>query len=82
MQTADATPKCIYCGALPHQGVCPTMKAIEYHENGTVKRVEFKAAADYQLPFPQPNWNDPKLTAAAAPDLTFRTYTIGGKPVG
>ena len=28
-------------GAYWHQGACPKVKAIEYHPNGTVKRVEF-----------------------------------------
>lgn len=35
--------KCGYCGAF-HAGVCSRVKAIEYHENGMVKRVEFHAA--------------------------------------
>lgn len=48
MQTTDAAQKCPYCGLPPHPGVCPTVKAIEYHPDGvTVKRVEFKTAADY-----------------------------------
>jgi hypothetical protein len=48
MQTANAVPKCSYCGSpTPHPGVCPTVKAMEYHPDGSVKRVEFKSAADY-----------------------------------
>jgi hypothetical protein len=27
-----------------HPGACPRVKAIEYHENGTVKRVELREA--------------------------------------
>lgn len=33
---------CGYCGNhIQHIGVCPRVKAIEYHPNGSVKRVEF-----------------------------------------
>jgi hypothetical protein len=35
---------CGYCG-MGHIGTCPRVKAIEYHENGTLKRVEFHAPA-------------------------------------
>jgi hypothetical protein len=31
---------CPYCG-LYHAGVCLRVKSVEYHENGTIKRVEF-----------------------------------------
>ncbi len=31
---------CHYCGNY-HVGVCPRIKSIEYHQNGTVARVEF-----------------------------------------
>lgn len=48
MQTsAVPQPKCPYCGMMPHPGVCPSVKAIEYHPDGSTKRVEFKTAADY-----------------------------------
>lgn len=76
MSTADAAVKCGYCGSLPHQGVCPTVKAIEYHENGTVKRVEFKTANDYPA-LPQIDWTNPRNTGAAVVDLAgMQTYTI------
>lgn len=43
---------CKYCGALSHPGVCPTVKALEYFPDGSVKRVEFKTAADFPpLPY-------------------------------
>lgn len=29
-----------------HSGPCPRIKAIEYHPNGAVKRIEFKEAPD------------------------------------
>jgi hypothetical protein len=52
MTTLKVRGACPYCSG-PHSGVihggpCPRVKAIEYHANGTVKRVEFhdtKAAA-------------------------------------
>jgi len=31
---------CPYCG-MGHSGVCSRVRAIEYHENGAVRRVEF-----------------------------------------
>jgi hypothetical protein len=40
--------KCAHCGSIvEHQGICPTVKAIEYYPDGTVKRVEYKCAGDY-----------------------------------
>jgi hypothetical protein len=39
---------CPYCtgphNAVFHGGFCPRVRAIEYHENGTVRRVEFHPA--------------------------------------
>ena len=32
---------CPYCGAVHVTGRCPAVKAIEYHPDGTTKRVEF-----------------------------------------
>lgn len=37
----ETTRRCPYC-ATGHEGACPKVKAIEYHPNGTVRRVEFK----------------------------------------
>jgi len=48
MQTSDAAQKCRYCGSItPHQGICPSVKAMEYYPDGTIKRVEMKTAQDY-----------------------------------
>jgi hypothetical protein len=33
---------CEWCGEAKHKGLCWKVKAIEYHENGAVKRVEFE----------------------------------------
>jgi hypothetical protein len=32
---------CGHCGFW-HQGPCPNVKAIEYHRNGSVKRIEYR----------------------------------------
>lgn len=37
---------CPHCGNSPHlAGICPRISAIEYHENGTIKRVEYHPVA-------------------------------------
>jgi hypothetical protein len=40
-----AAQHCDHCGGW-HQGRCPSIKAIEYHENGGVKRVEYQDERD------------------------------------
>lgn len=55
--------KCQFCGSIIlHSGVCPTVKAIEYHPDGAVKRVEFKCAGDWVVPLPSPlsSWWPPR----------------------
>lgn len=37
---------CCYCHQI-HVGKCPLVKALEYHPDGTMKRVEFYAPNDY-----------------------------------
>ena len=38
----------VYCGSTHESpGACPMVKALEYYPDGTLKRVEFKSAADY-----------------------------------
>lgn len=34
--------KCEHCGLI-HDTTCPRIRAIEYHNDGTVKRIEFHA---------------------------------------
>ena len=41
------TSSCPHCGGI-HTAKCPLIKAIDYHEDGTVKRVEFYAPKDYR----------------------------------
>ena len=36
------TERCEYCGRPLHQGYCPRIRAVEYHENGTVKRAGWR----------------------------------------
>ena len=45
--TLEVKGYCPYCSNPPydyvyHGGACPKIKAIEYHPNGTVKRIEYK----------------------------------------
>ena len=47
MSSSAINAKCPYCGSFPHQGVCPSVKAIEYFQDGSIKRVEFKTPIDY-----------------------------------
>ena len=42
------TQNCQWCGMIhTTPGVCSRVKAFEYFPDGTLKRVEFKTAADY-----------------------------------
>lgn len=41
-------PSCQWCGCLHPKTICPRARAIDYYQDGTVKRVEF--------------WESPKLT--------------------
>lgn len=40
---------CGHCGTM-HTGTCHRIKAIEYHENGTIKRVEYHAPLPFGVP--------------------------------
>lgn len=43
---------CETCG-IDHPGQCPRIKAIEYHENGTIKRIEYfeeRPQVKFELP--------------------------------
>lgn len=61
----DIYPNCRYCG-YSHDGVCPRVREIEYHQNGTVKRVSFfkgMDVADYVHIWPS---TVPKLPVAGS----------------
>lgn len=72
---------CIHCGAGKHPGICPTIKAIEYHEDGTVKRVEYKCAADYAAALstgvPAPIPGNVTYTGAPQPMSDTHSFIIG-----
>lgn len=40
MAVTTIATSCPHCG-VGHVGTCPRIKAIEYYENGTVRRIEF-----------------------------------------
>jgi hypothetical protein len=46
MKEEPKTTNCQWCGNI-HNQKCPMIKAIEYHQDGTTKRVEFYAPNDY-----------------------------------
>jgi hypothetical protein len=70
--------KCPHCGSLvPHEGKCHLIKAVEYHENGTIKRVEYMTPADYIQHaniFPHLRPPDPNLTFVPIP------WAVGDDP--
>lgn len=62
---------CPYCGNI-HAGQCPRIKAIEYHENGTVKRIEFFGPVDYSPPVVQPSWPNPPYPYEWQPGAPYK----------
>jgi hypothetical protein len=54
--------RCHWCGELTHQGKCPLIKAVEFHEDGvTTKRIEFWTRAELDRLFsPHDNLIHPK----------------------
>jgi len=73
--TALPMSECPYCGGIPHQyvGQCPSVKAVEYDEQGRVRRVEkFNPA-----PWPYGEaWKIPEITVTGN-----NFYPLsGGKP--
>lgn len=75
MNTADVSEKCGYCGStIRHPGVCPSVRAFEYHENGTIKRVEFHP------PQPMPYYYPPQPSYPMWPQYPVSTTwgTTGG----
>ena len=58
---ASANANCPYCGMLHLQGsgVCPRVKAMEYYQDGTLKRVEFYGSEMVTMPcqpYPFPSY--------------------------
>ena len=57
--SSSSSPKCLHCGLI-HETTCPKIKAIEYHENGIIKRVEFFSATENYIPYtPMPVPSEP-----------------------
>ena len=46
-------PKCQWCGGPFHSALCPMVKAMEYYENGALRRVEFWTRAELDLKYIQ-----------------------------
>lgn len=65
-ETPNKTTGCQFCGAF-HGLKCPAVKALEYHPNGSLKRVEFLAPNDY-----------PPITAQSL--FGYDIKNIGGLP--
>ena len=70
-QSTSAVAKCSHCGSVwPHPGICPSVKAIEYHPDGTVKRVEYRCAGDYGPVQPLDN-ADSRITVTIRDGTSF-----------
>jgi len=57
---------CPHCG-MYHNTTCPRIRAIEYHSNGSVKRVEFHSApiVGTAMNVPQSEWTQEKIKEVA-----------------
>lgn len=51
--------KCPWCGQIHQATVCGLVKALEYHQDGSLRRVEFKTPADYPQPVINNSTNTP-----------------------
>jgi hypothetical protein len=64
---------CRWCGMI-HGKLCPSVKAIEFHPDGTVRRVEFKSAQDYGATVSVPTVvTSPKPTAVTTASWPLAT---------
>lgn len=71
---------CRFCGQ-SHGLRCPSVKAIEYFEDGvTVKRVEFVTAADYSTSYANPDPNRHLPSNPVPWPYTSTTWGAGDKP--
>jgi hypothetical protein len=70
---------CQWCG-LMHKATCPRVSAIEYHQDGTIKRVEFHAALTSTLPMTFAA-NPAATGTALGPSLDYRIVKGGGIPI-
>jgi hypothetical protein len=75
--SAEPVGQCVHCGNFHPGVVCPRVKAIEYFENGTVKRVEYHEPREPQMvPFVVP----PACPAPPAPWLPGHDIISGPWP--
>jgi hypothetical protein len=69
---------CRWCGQY-HGPKCPTVKAIEFHPDGSIKRVEFKTANDYPpslgIAPPYPIDYSKSVTVETKPGLSWNCDT-------
>lgn len=84
-ENAKITGCCRYCSgpykAVFHDGVCPRVSAIEYHPDGTVKRVEF-APVDRPLSATKAFSTAATSAATASEAIKALTDAISGQIVG
>ena len=60
---------CPHCGLHGHIGMCPRIRAVEYNEDGTVRRIEYHAT--------QPAVIEPHALPPGAPgSFAFRHWKI------
>jgi hypothetical protein len=75
--------ECKWCGMI-HGPRCPSVKAIEYFPDGTIKRVEFMTPADrspsiqYYNPWPWQVPQTPSYTTGATGGNGKHFYPYGG----
>jgi hypothetical protein len=82
--------ECRWCGETHIKGTCPKVKAIEFFENGEVRRVEFMTPRDYHyqpitgqatigIPLPQ-TWRYPTSICGQTVDTQTRLQNLAGRP--
>ena len=84
MNTTVQLDKCQWCGG-QHTGVCGLVKALEYHSDGTLKRVEFhepKKFLPQDLP-QEPVWikiGSGRITWTPPPTTTITYFNNSAPP--
>lgn len=72
--------KCQWCGN-EHETKCPLVKALEYYDDGVIKRIEFFSPADYAASYihSYPNLTPPATAPAYTPYIyPYPQTTAGG----
>jgi len=86
MNITNAVPSenCHWCGQ-NHSTKCPLVKAYEYHENGTLKKVEFYTPGDAYPGIPVYAYHMPRVGAdynPHSPNISYTTGSWGDNPSG